>query len=189
VAHASYGVITVVLSPKYQAYSPHQDQRPDGAVIDLLILHAISLPAGCFSTASIMALFYGELLDSTEPQFTDLRGLRVSAHYVIDRQGHIIQCVADHSRAWHAGQSSWQGRERCNDFSIGIEIIGDERSPFTLPQYRSTAQLSSELLQRHPMMNRKRIVGHCDVAPGRKWDPGKQWNWSRFHHMLDDKLA
>jgi len=168
--------------------SPHQDERPEGAVIDLLILHAISLPAGCFSTASIIALFCGGLLETVDPIFSDLRGLRVSCHYIIDRQGRVIQCVADHRRAWHAGQSSWLGRERCNDFSIGVEIIGDEHSPFTLPQYHSAARLSSQLLHRHPMINRERIVGHIDVAPGRKWDPGKQWNWSRFHQILDDSL-
>ncbi|MDQ6979497.1 MAG: 1,6-anhydro-N-acetylmuramyl-L-alanine amidase AmpD [Mariprofundaceae bacterium] len=168
--------------------SPHQDERPEGAVVDLLILHAISLPAGCFSTASIIALFCGDLLHTEDPSLSALRGLRVSAHYMIDRQGRMIQFVADHRRAWHAGLSVWQGAERCNDFSIGIEIIGDERSPFTVQQYHSAARLSRQLLDRHPMITAERIVGHADVAPGRKWDPGKQWNWSRFHQILDCNL-
>jgi AmpD protein len=149
-------------------------------------LHAISLPQGVFTTEYIIALFCGRLDCSHHATFCDLVGLRVSAHYLVDRQGGVIQFVADKHRAWHTGNSSWQGREQCNDYSIGIEIVGDERSPFTLPQYRTAAQLSHHLMMQHSNITANRIVGHADISPSRKWDPGQQWNWSRFRQCLDN---
>jgi len=168
-------------------FSPHCDPRPVGVGIDLLVLHAISLPDGMFSSAYITALFMGELTGDEHPSFVHLKGVRVSAHYLVDRQGHIVQFVADQDRAWHAGVSLWQGRTRCNDYSIGIEIIGDEYSPFTAGQYQATTDLCHHLIGLHPSITMARIVGHADIAPYRKWDPGKQWHWRRFRHYLNRK--
>ncbi|MDX8392686.1 MAG: 1,6-anhydro-N-acetylmuramyl-L-alanine amidase AmpD [Mariprofundaceae bacterium] len=164
--------------------SPHQNPRPDGMVVDLLVLHAISLPPGEFAMPHIEALFCGDLDVTAHPSFGDLAGLCVAAHFVLDRKGKISQFVPVARRAWHAGVSSWQGVERCNDYSIGIEMIGDENTPFTRAQYRETARLCRALMMRFPNINRQRIVGHSDIAPGRKWDPGVQWDWAHFHRSL-----
>jgi len=167
-----------------QRHSPHQNARPQEVCIDLIVLHAISLPAGNFASNYIDDLFMGCLDTAIHPTFSDLQGLKVSAHFVVDRMGNITQYVTTDRRAWHAGLSNWQGREACNDYAIGIEMIGDEQSPFTLAQYRETARLCRQLMQRYPAISSKRIVGHQDIAPGRKWDPGKQWHWQRFHRSL-----
>lgn len=150
----------------------------------MIVLHAISLPAGEFEYDYIEALFMGRLDCRAHPSFSDLEGLQVSAHFVVDRTGRIIQFVPCQQRAWHAGLSSWQGRDNCNDFAIGIEMIGDEKSPFTQAQYRETARLCRQLMQRFPAISRQRIVGHQDIAPGRKWDPGIQWQWRKFDRSL-----
>jgi len=164
--------------------SPHFNHRPEGVEVDLIVLHAISLPPGRFDSNHITDLFMGELDTTADPSFTDLEGLRVSAHFVVDRKGRITQFVPVAKRAWHAGKSTWQGRENCNDYSIGIEMIGDEEKPFTPAQYRETARLCRVLMQHYPQIERGRIVGHQDVAPGRKWDPGKQWDWQRFNRSF-----
>jgi len=153
-------------------------------MIDLIVLHAISLPAGEFEPAYIDDLFLGRLDCAAHPSFTDLAGLRVSAHFVIDRAGKATQFVACGQRAWHAGKSEWQGRPECNDFALGIEIIGDEQQPFTDAQYRETARLCRVLMKRYPAIGCERIVGHRDIAPGRKWDPGRQWDWQHFRRSL-----
>ncbi|ATX82845.1 AmpD protein [Mariprofundus ferrinatatus] len=150
----------------------------------MIVLHAVSLPAGKFEPEPVEQLFMGTLDCSSHPSFGDLEGLRVSAHFVVDRKGRVTQFVPCAHRAWHAGVSSWQGREGCNDFSIGIEIIGDEEQPFTQVQYREAARLCRVLMRRYPAIGRDRIVGHSDIAPGRKWDPGRQWQWSRFERSL-----
>jgi len=167
-----------------QINSPHFNARPDGVEIDLIVLHAISLPAGEFELKYIEDLFTGCLDHHAHASFADLKGLTVSAHFVVARSGEIIQCVGTKQRAWHAGVSQWQGREGCNDFAIGIEMIGDEEMPFTAAQYRETARLCRQLMQRYPAISVDRIVGHEDIAPGRKWDPGKQWNWKHFYRSL-----
>ncbi len=164
--------------------SPHFNDRPEGTEIDLIVLHAISLPAGEFGSRHIEALFAGTLDVSLHPSFSDLADMRVSAHFLIDRQGCVTQFVACRKRAWHAGASCWQGRENCNDYAIGIEIIGDEEQPFTRIQYRQCARLCSTLMRRFPAISGERIVGHQHVAPGRKWDPGRQWDWRRFRRSL-----
>lgn len=164
--------------------SPHCNARPDGTSIDLIVLHAISLPPGQFGTSLISDFFMGELDISHYPELSNLEHLRVSAHFVVNRQGDITQFVPLHKRAWHAGESSWQGRGNCNDYSIGIEMIGDEQTPFTPAQYRETARLCRVLMQRFLSITPDRIVGHRDVAPERKWDPGRQWQWQRFHRSL-----
>jgi len=152
--------------------------------IDMIVLHAISLPAGQFELLHIEQLFLGRLDCTAHPSFADLQSLKVSAHFVVDRKGVITQFVPCQRRAWHAGVSQWQGQEGCNDFSIGIEMIGDEQHPFTQAQYRETARLCRVLMQRFPTIERQRIVGHNDIAPGRKWDPGKQWDWAKFDRSL-----
>ncbi len=150
----------------------------------MIVLHAISLPAGEFESANIDDLFLGRLDCASHPSFAELVGLQVSAHFVIDRAGQATQFVASDRRAWHAGKSEWQGRSGCNDFAVGIEIIGDQQQPFTAAQYRETARLCRVLMNRYPAISRERIVGHQDIAPGRKWDPGRLWDWRRFRRSL-----
>ena len=165
--------------------SPHCNARPKPADdIDLIVLHAISLPDGEFETQYVTDLFLGKLDKNAHPGFQDLADMRVSAHFVVDRQGSITQFVPIGKRAWHAGKSEWQGRSNCNDYSIGIEIIGDERQPFTRKQYTETARLCRSLMQQYPNINKTRIVGHQDIAPTRKWDPGKQFDWQHFRRSL-----
>ena len=153
-------------------------------VVDMIVLHAISLPAGDFGTACIDNLFLGRLDCAAHPSFAELVGLRVSAHFVIDRKGEFTQFVPCDCRAWHAGESEWRGRAGCNDYSIGIEMIGDEQQPFTAAQYRETARLCRVLMNQYPAISPERIVGHQDIASGRKWDPGRQWDWQRFRRSL-----
>jgi len=167
-----------------QLASPHFNDRPDGMAIDMIVLHAISLPPGQFETRYIDELFTGCLDCSAHADFESLRDLKVSAHFVVDRHGEITQFVACDKRAWHAGESAWQGRCGCNDYAIGIEMIGDETHPFTAAQYRETARLCKTLMQRYPAITPDRIVGHQDIAPGRKWDPGRQWDWPHFRRSL-----
>ena len=164
--------------------SPHCDERPTGVAVDLIVLHAISLPPGEFELDCVADLFRGRLDCGRHPALAELEGLRVSAHFVVDRNGVITQFVPVGMRAWHAGESAWEGRARCNDFAIGIEMIGDERRPFTDAQYRECARLCRALMRRFPAIGPGRIVGHSDVAPGRKWDPGRQWDWARFRRSL-----
>jgi len=167
-----------------QLDSPHHNARPDGMPIDMIVLHAISLPDGTFESRYIDDLFMGSLDCSAHAGFDSLHGLQVSAHFVVDRIGDITQFVACDKRAWHAGVSEWQGRNGCNDYAIGIEMIGDELTPFTDAQYRETARLCRLLMQRYPAITDDRIVGHQDIAPGRKWDPGRQWDWQHFRRSL-----
>jgi len=167
-----------------QLHSPHYNARPSDEKIDLIVLHAISLPAGQFEPQYIDDLFMGRLDCAAHPSFDTLNGLKVSAHFVVDRSGAITQFVACDQRAWHAGISEWQGRSDCNDYAIGIEMIGDELSPFTTAQYRETARLCKTLMQCYPSISSERIVGHQDIAPGRKWDPGRLWDWQHFRRSL-----
>jgi N-acetyl-anhydromuramoyl-L-alanine amidase len=164
--------------------SPHHDARPAGMAVDLIVLHAISLPPGEFDSQAVEDFFLGRLDAEAHPALAELQGVRVSAHFVVDRAGRITQFVPVDRRAWHAGESTWQGRPDCNDYAIGIEMIGDERQPFTARQYTETARLCRMLMQGFAGITRQRIVGHSDVAPGRKWDPGRQWDWARFHRSL-----
>jgi len=164
--------------------SPHFNHRPPGIGIDLIAVHAISLPPGEFGSAYIDDFFTGNLDTAADSCLADLQDVRVSAHFVIDRQGIITQFVACTDRAWHAGRSSWQGRDNCNDFAIGIELIGDETHPFTRLQYRECARLCRTLMQRFTNITKDRIVGHQDIAPDRKWDPGRQWDWTHFRRSL-----
>ena len=160
--------------------SPNCNSRPDDADISLLVIHGISLPAGCFGTQLIEALFSNTLDTSAEPSLADLAGLRVSSHLLIDRRGRATQFVPFDRRAWHAGESSWCGRSGCNDFSIGIELEGCDEIPYTKAQYRRLLLVAQALLNRYPRLSLNAIVGHLEIAPGRKTDPGPAFDWPRF---------
>lgn len=157
------------------------DQRPDGSAISLLVIHNISLPPGEFGGSYIQDLFANRLDVNAHPYFAQLRDLRVSAHFLIRRDGRALQFVSTLARAWHAGQSYFDGRERCNDFSVGIELEGTDSSDFCDAQYQTLAELSHALCIRHPLVA---VRGHEHIAPGRKTDPGPHFDWRRFHSDL-----
>jgi AmpD protein len=156
--------------------SPNFDARPAGAEISLLVVHAISLPPGEFGGGDVADLFCNRLDAGRHPFFAEIQGLRVSAHFFVRRDGELIQFVSCDARAWHAGASVWQGRERCNDFSIGIELEGCDDLAFESAQYATLNRLIAQLCQRYPLLT---AVGHSDIAPGRKTDPGPHFDWSR----------
>lgn len=164
--------------------SPHYDKRPNPEDINLLVVHGISLPAGQFGGPYIDDLFMGCLDCKADPSFAQLEGLRVSAHCLIRRDGHIIQYVPFNLRAWHAGVSQWQGQERCNDFSIGIELEGTDVAPYTEQQYTQLVALSRAIMRQYPAITADRIVGHEHIAPGRKTDPGPAFDWCTFKQGL-----
>lgn len=164
--------------------SPHCDDRPQGHVIDLLVLHGISLPAGEFGGPWIDQLFMGTLDPKARPEFAELAGLRVSAHLLIRRDGSIIQYVPLQRRAWHAGQSSFEGRTACNDFSIGIELEGADTVPYDIAQYQALARVVPAVRAAYPQITPSRIVAHSAIAPGRKTDPGPAFDWPRLQSLL-----
>jgi len=161
--------------------SPHFDDRPEGERISLLVVHNISLPPGEYGGPYIEDLFMGRLDAAAHPYFEEIAGLRVSSHYLIRRDGTVIEYVPPEKRAWHAGASSWKGRERCNDFSIGVELEGSDDVPFSEPQYESLVALAKELNGRFGRLD---IAGHSDIAPGRKTDPGPWFEWERLRRAL-----
>lgn len=163
--------------------SPHFDCRPDDEQPSLLVVHNISLPPGQFGGPWIDALFTGTLDSSADPFFAEIAHLRVSAHCLIRRDGEIVQYVPFDKRAWHAGVSAYQGRERCNDFSIGIELEGTDTQPYTEAQYRQLAALTRMLVQLYPAIA-DNITGHCDIAPERKTDPGPAFDWAKFRALI-----
>ena len=164
--------------------SPHQDERPAGMAIELLVIHGISLPPGEFGGPWIERLFMGQLPAEAHPYFKHIAALRVSSHLLVRRDGELIQFVPFHRRAWHAGASSFRGREACNDFSIGIEIEGDDATPYAAPQYSVLAGVSEALMRAYPGITSSQIVGHSDIAPGRKTDPGPAFDWARYRDVL-----
>jgi N-acetyl-anhydromuramoyl-L-alanine amidase len=157
--------------------SPHFDQRPAAAVVDLLIVHSISLPRGVFHTPYVHDLFLGQLAVNAHPELALLASLKVSAHVLIDRDGVVTQFVSFDHRAWHAGVSEFQGRKKCNDFSIGIELEGADDIPYEDVQYAALNDIIRLLDEHYPI---KHVVGHCDVAPGRKTDPGAAFDWAKL---------
>lgn len=168
-----------------QVASPNQDERPAGCLPELIVVHGISLPAGEFGGPWIDALFTSDLDPAAHPSFADLALLRVSAHLLVRRDGELVQYVPLHRRAWHAGQSSHCGRERCNDFSIGIELEGADEMPYAAVQYEVLARLVAALRQAMPSLRRAPVVGHSDIAPGRKTDPGSAFDWGRLAGLLE----
>ena len=160
-----------------QVASPNCDPRPAGVVVRLVVIHAISLPPGEFGGDAIEQLFSNRLDVTAHPYFREICQLRVSAHFLIRRDGTLIQFVSTAMRAWHAGVSCWRGRECCNDFSLGIELEGDDAHAFTEPQYESLSALLRLLRQGFPV---EEVVGHADIAAGRKTDPGPYFDWRRL---------
>ena len=158
--------------------SPNFEPRPDGAVPTLIVIHNISLPPGEFGGSAIAELFQNRLDCDARPYYdAHLRGVRVSSHFVIRRDGGLEQFVSCDARAWHAGVSNFFGRERCNDFSIGIELEGSDHTAFEAPQYEALAALVKALAARYPV---DALAGHSDIAPGRKTDPGPHFDWQRL---------
>ncbi len=166
--------------------SPNQDERPDGAAIDLLVIHNISLPPGRYGGTWIEDLFHNRLDPAAHPYFAAIAPLRVSAHLLIRRDGMLLQFVPFDRRAWHAGVSCYQGRVACNDFSVGIELEGCDHEPFTELQYRRLAAVTRTLVMAYPEITPARIVGHSDIAPGRKTDPGPCFDWPRYLNALSE---
>jgi AmpD protein len=164
-----------------QISSQNWDERPEGAAIALLVVHSISLPPGEFGGDAIARLFTNTLDFSEHPYYETLRDLRVSAHFLIRRDGELIQFVPCVKRAWHAGSSIWRGRERCNDFSIGVELEGVDESAYADAQYRTLSRLLLTLRGRYPIVD---VVGHADISPGRKTDPGPAFDWGQFRELL-----
>ncbi|MBN3214939.1 1,6-anhydro-N-acetylmuramyl-L-alanine amidase AmpD [Pectobacterium polaris] len=165
--------------------SPHYDGRPNDEVPSLLVIHNISLPPGEFGGPYIDQLFTATLDPTAHPYFADISHLRVAAHCLIRRDGQITQYVPFDQRAWHAGVSVFEGRERCNDFSIGIELEGMDTLPFTAQQYHSLVAITRLLMRAYPITP-SRITGHSDIAPGRKTDPGPAFDWDGYHRLLQE---
>lgn len=160
--------------------SAHFNMRPEGSDISLLVIHNISLPPGQFGSGCVQQFFCGTLDHSSHPYFSQIDGLRVSAHFLIERDGRLTQFVSCLDRAWHAGQSCFAGRENCNDFSIGVELEGTDDLPFAAAQYDALVALSEALMQAYPLINPARITGHQHIAPGRKTDPGPCFDWQGY---------
>jgi AmpD protein len=177
-------VNTGLLEGVRQVLSPHLDARPAGVDADLIVMHGISLPPGEFGGPWIDRLFAGNLPRDAHPYFTEIHGRRVSAHLLVRRDGEVVQFVPFQLRAWHAGSSGYAGRSACNDFSIGIELEGTDESPYEPAQYTAAAAAIKALLAAYPQLSTDRIVGHSDIAPGRKTDPGRAFDWGQLRALL-----
>lgn len=164
--------------------SPNQDDRPAGVEPELVVVHGISLPPGDFGGEWIDRLFTNALDPADHPYFREIADLRVSAHVLIRRGGELAQYVPFHRRAWHSGVSTWKGRDRVNDFSIGVELEGTDDTPYEDAQYQRLAELIRTLAAAYPTLTPDRLAGHCDVAPGRKSDPGPSFDWPKLHALL-----
>jgi len=171
-----------------QVASPNCDARPAAVAASLIVIHGISLPPGRFGGPWIERLFTNALPPDVHPFFREIADLRVSAHLVIRRGGRVVQYVPFQRRAWHAGVSSYRGRSRCNDFSIGIELEGTDRRAYTDAQYRALTRVVGLLVRAYPALSTERIVGHSDIAPGRKTDPGPAFDWPRLRAALARRL-
>jgi AmpD protein len=165
--------------------SPNFDQRPDNADINLLVIHNISLPPEQFGKNWILDFFSNKLNPSVHPYFESIASLKVSAHILIRRDGELIQLVSFNDRAWHAGASCYNGRECCNDYSIGIELEGSDNQPFEKQQYETLADLSRLLIEHYPLLSNENITGHSDIAPERKTDPGPYFEWQHYRDLLN----
>jgi AmpD protein len=164
--------------------TPNYDVRPNGAVPELIVVHGISMPPAEFGGPWIDKLLTNSLPVDAHPHFKEVAFLRVSTHLLIRRDTELVQYVSLNDRAWHAGVSNYQGRERCNDFSIGIELEGAEGIPYEPMQYRALADVIASLCLAYPTLSRERIVGHCDISPGRKGDPWEVFDWPRLRALL-----
>jgi AmpD protein len=173
----SHGVLTGAL----QIPSTNFDDRPEGTVVTLLVVHGISLPPGVFGGNAITAFFTNALDFAAHPYYATLRDLKVSSHFLVRRDGVLIQFVPCSKRAWHAGPSKWGGRERCNDFSIGVELEGTDDQSYADAQYLRLAELAVILRRRYPLVD---MVGHSDISPSRKTDPGPAFDWARARALI-----
>ncbi|MEN8177314.1 MAG: 1,6-anhydro-N-acetylmuramyl-L-alanine amidase AmpD [Pseudomonadota bacterium] len=164
--------------------SPNQDARPPDNSISLLVIHSISLPPGEYGGPWIDDFFLNRLDPNAHPYFSEIQDLRVSTHLLIRRDGQLIQYVPFNQRAWHAGESAFEGQKHCNDFSIGIELEGTDTQPYTQAQYATLAQATRELIISYPAITPERITGHADIAPDRKTDPGPAFDWQYYRDKL-----
>ncbi len=176
-----------LIAPARLCLSPNRDDRPSGDAPDLLVLHGISLPPGEFGGEHIEQLFCNKLDWDEHPYFGEIRGLEVSAHLLIRRDGELLQFVPFNERAWHAGQSCHRGRTRCNDFSIGIELEGEDETPYEEQQYAVLAKVYKAIQRAYPAISPREVVGHCDIAPGRKTDPGPAFDWLRLYDAIGEQ--
>ncbi|MGQ9426018.1 1,6-anhydro-N-acetylmuramyl-L-alanine amidase AmpD [Gilvimarinus sp. F26214L] len=180
----SFSISEGWLQPANHVPSPNFDTRPGDCAVDLLVIHNISLPPGQFGSGCVQQFFCNTLDCTQHPYFQRLVDLRVSSHLLIERTGQVTQFVSFEHRAWHAGESFFEDRTRCNDFSIGIELEGVDDHPYTDAQYEMLAGVTQTLLQTYPAMTPNRITGHSDIAPGRKTDPGPAFDWRRYRSTL-----
>ncbi len=164
--------------------SPNFNERPEGTEIRLIVVHGISLPPGQYGGAHIRQFFCNRLDENLHPYFAEICHLQVSAHCLVERDGHVVQFVSFLNRAWHAGESSWCGESGCNDFSVGIELEGTDDNGYTEEQYRALAGLVSSLRKRYPGILADCIAGHSDIAPGRKTDPGPSFDWNKLKQLV-----
>lgn len=176
--------VTGLIATARQVPSPNCDERPADMAPELIVIHGISLPPGEFGGPWIDALFTNTLDPAAHPYFQEIHQLRVSSHLLIRRDGELVQYVPLHRRAWHAGVSSHCGRERCNDFSIGIELEGTDELPYTPVQYQMLGTVIAALRAAYPALAAGQIAGHSDIAPGRKTDPGPCFDWPRLYALL-----
>ena len=167
-----------------QIASPNYDARPAGVEADLIVIHGISLPPGEFGGPWIERLFTNSLPAEIHPYFAEVAPLRVSSHLVVQRDGALTQYVSFADRAWHAGQSNYQGRAACNDFSVGVELEGTDTLPYEATQYEALAAVVAALCAAYPRLSADRLVGHSDIAPGRKTDPGPAFDWPRARRLI-----
>lgn len=172
-----------------QCDSPNQDARPDGIETNLIVLHSISLPPGQFGGPEIEQLFRNQLDWDAHPYFAEIRGLKVSAHLLIRRDGELVQFVPFSQRAWHAGASCFQGNSTCNDYSIGIELEGEDEVDYDDRQYAALIALLGAMLRSYPALSARNIAAHSDIAPGRKTDPGPAFDWLRLYDGLSRELS
>jgi len=180
----NYSIRENILSPASQLASPNCSERPAGAVVDLLVIHNISLPPGEFGTGNIDQLFCNRLDPDSHPYFAEIASRKLSSHLLINRQGEVVQYVPFNLKAWHAGESAFCNKSNCNDYSIGIELEGTDFEAFTEAQYNSLVLITNLLLKVYPCLNLDRIVGHNEIAPGRKTDPGPFFEWDRYRGAL-----
>lgn len=176
---------TGVLLEARQRPSPNFDARPPGARIDLIVVHGISLPPGEYGGPWIDRLFMNDLPADAHPYFAQIASLKVSSHLLIRRTGELLQYVSFNQRAWHAGSSCFEGRDACNDFSIGVELEGTDEQAYADCQYVKLAAVVRSLFRAYPGLDARRVVGHCDVSPGRKTDPGPAFQWPFIRTLID----
>ena len=179
------GVLEGWLKGVRRVVSPNCNQRPADTKINLLVIHNISLPPGQYGGDHIERFFTNRLDHSLDPFYKEIEGVKVSSHLLIKRTGEVVQFVSFDDRAWHAGLSKFQTRENCNDFSIGIELEGEDEVPYTDAQYEILVNITRCLMKEYPGISVDRIVGHQDIAPGRKTDPGKAFDWSGYFELLN----